>query len=122
MMSSSNTCPDCGVAVGEIHRKQCDVERCSVCGTQKVSCRCTGHNPSKAVWTGEWPSQPQEANYYEDEGFVILTDEPLAPDSDHSDREPQKAIDLEAASTMFRSNTPDEQCKNPQHRDEQHHE
>jgi len=121
-MNEINNCPDCGVAVGEVHRKQCDVERCSICGTQKVSCSCTGHNPSKAAWTGEWPSHSKQAGYYEEEGFIIVTDEPLAPDSDlPPDQSPIEPIDLEAASTMFRSDASDGQCNDSQHGDEQHH-
>jgi hypothetical protein len=49
-------CPDCACPVGEPHREECDVERCSVCGTQRVSCTgCPGHDPLESAWTGEWP-------------------------------------------------------------------
>jgi hypothetical protein len=49
-------CPDCGCCVGEPHRDGCDIERRTVCGTQRVPCGgCKGHDPMESAWTGEWP-------------------------------------------------------------------
>ena len=48
-------CPDCGTAPGQPHRKGCDVERCSVCGMQRISCECSDHDRLFARWTGLWP-------------------------------------------------------------------
>jgi hypothetical protein len=57
-MQLISNCPDCGTAIGQPHKDDCDVERCSSCGQQRIGCACTDHNPAKSVWTGEWPVQP----------------------------------------------------------------
>jgi hypothetical protein len=53
-------CPDCGVKPGQPHKghgRYCDVERCSNCGAQRVSCGCPpkSHDEAFARWTGLWP-------------------------------------------------------------------
>jgi hypothetical protein len=48
-------CPDCNVAPGGTHHGGCDVERCSTCGGQWISCGHEDHEPEEARWTGEWP-------------------------------------------------------------------
>jgi hypothetical protein len=55
-------CHDCGATPGQVHGRGCDVERCSVCGGQRLMCRCPGHDRRFARWTGIWPGKA-EAEY-----------------------------------------------------------
>lgn len=64
-MNEKQTCPDCGTGLGQPHVNQCDVERCSQCGGQRISCDCEDHTPSESVWTGVWP----EAASVKEEAF-----------------------------------------------------
>jgi len=52
-------CPDCKVEPGEVHLDLCDVERCSVCGWQRISCDCVGHDKQFAKWTGIRPLEAE---------------------------------------------------------------
>lgn len=54
-MTVKLTCPDCGTSPGEPHKSECDIERCSICGTQRVTCDCNGHIPLRSIWTGTFP-------------------------------------------------------------------
>lgn len=47
-------CPECKAKAGEIHQHNCDIERCSVCGGQLLTCHCDGHDKQFARWTGFW--------------------------------------------------------------------
>jgi dissimilatory sulfite reductase (desulfoviridin) alpha/beta subunit len=55
--SELHACPDCAVEPGNIHEFECDVERCSGCGMQRLSCALDHHEPSKELWTGIWPGE-----------------------------------------------------------------
>jgi len=54
-------CHDCNAEPGEQHDGGCDVERCSACGGQWISCGCEGHDPRFARWTGFWPGHLEAA-------------------------------------------------------------
>jgi len=62
MKNQLRNCHDCGAKPGEPHRDGCDVERCSVCGGQRLQCECDGHDPLFSRWTGIWPGTA-EADY-----------------------------------------------------------
>jgi len=58
--------PDCGVPPSAFHLDNCDVERCSACGVQRLSCGCgeihdplPTHDPLFARWTGIWPGEAE---------------------------------------------------------------
>jgi len=51
------TCPDCGVEAGENHLDNCDQERCTVCGGQRLQCACAGHDKVEAQWAGVTPDK-----------------------------------------------------------------
>ncbi len=58
-MEKMSCCPDCNATPGNMHEPGCDVERCSVCGGQYVSCECPGHDRAFAHWTGIWPGRAE---------------------------------------------------------------
>lgn len=66
-MKKLSNCPACKVAPGKQHKSGCDIEICSACGTQRISCHvisnCKGeHDALFARWTGIYPGRA-EADY-----------------------------------------------------------
>lgn len=55
MKITPTNCHDCAAKPGHVHSDNCDVERCSVCGGQRLGCGCKGHDKAFARWTGFWP-------------------------------------------------------------------
>jgi hypothetical protein len=53
-VQNEESCPDCGVKPGDYHLSGCDVERCSQCGRQLISCDCN-EAEYRIPWLGEWP-------------------------------------------------------------------
>lgn len=46
-------CYDCGVAPGQVHLDGCDIERCTDCEGQRLSCGCPDHaDYKKEINTG----------------------------------------------------------------------
>lgn len=64
-MNTLRKCGDCGAKPGQPHDPNCDVQRCSVCGGQRLQCdptECVDHDPLFARWTGIFPGMA-EAEY-----------------------------------------------------------
>jgi hypothetical protein len=64
-MKLRETCPDCGVGIGELHQRGCDIETCPKCGGQALSCDCECEFPDdqRIGWIGCTPSH-QAADRY----------------------------------------------------------
>lgn len=57
LLGSAKNCHDCDATPNSCHLDNCDVERCSVCGGQRLMCECEDHDKAFARWTGFWPGQ-----------------------------------------------------------------
>ena len=60
-MNKKVNCPDCGTGHGQPHENDCDIGRCSVCGGQRISCGCAGHDPKLTAWTSELPTTDSQS-------------------------------------------------------------
>jgi hypothetical protein len=52
-----DNCFKVGKVVAGKPQEKCDIERCSVCGGQKLGCECVDHDKQFARWTGFWPGE-----------------------------------------------------------------
>ncbi len=82
-------CPDCGINAGMPHAPECDIERCSVCQCQRLTCGCVGHDPSFAVWTGRFP-----VNKNAEISLALSRDKRLRPKVGHCYRNCFRAIQV----------------------------
>jgi len=85
------TCPDCGVKIGEYHKIGCDIPTCTVCGIQRLQCRCKGGN---SKWTGELA--PEETKICEELGLYCRTfvdGEPVTEEDLYSNLKGEHDID-----------------------------
>lgn len=62
ILEKSHNCNQCGTKPGQAHESGCDIERCSICGGQYISCVCgddkflrNQHDPLFARWSGFYP-------------------------------------------------------------------
>lgn len=59
MLEGFKKCPDCQTEPGCVHKVLCDIERCSVCGGQYISCGCKGHDKIFSRWSGLLPGEAE---------------------------------------------------------------
>ena len=52
-------CPDCGVPVGALHSRGCDIETCPCCGGQMISCPCAPVMRQQRQYRIPWLGEPE---------------------------------------------------------------
>lgn len=77
---TDNQCPECKAGPGKLHKRGCDVERCTMCGCQRIGCDCKSGGFPRLPWTGEWPgvAECREFGWYTTIARVVGPTEDLS--------------------------------------------